>query len=144
MQPYPHHYRVRASAEAQGDVTLSAEGLPELASAPPSEFGGPGDRWSPETLFVAAAVDCLILSFRAIATASKFPWQALTCRAEGTLDRVDGRTQFVGLHLEAQLTLPADGNVERARRLLEKAEATCLVTNSLKFEPELSMSVSLA
>ncbi len=144
MQPYPHHYRVTASAKAQGEVTLGAEGLTDLLSAPPPEFGGPGDRWSPETLFVAAAADCLILSFRAIATASKLPWQALECRAEGTLDRVEGRTRFVALHLHAELTLPADGNVERARRLLEKAEVSCLVTSSLKFEPELSMNVSLA
>ena len=70
MQPFPHHYAVVAKAETQSDVALEGERLPPIASAPPTEFGGPGDRWSPETLLVAAVADCFILTFRAIAGAS--------------------------------------------------------------------------
>ena len=61
MQPFPHHYSVVAKADMQGDITLEGERLPPIQSAPPTEFGGPGDRWSPETLFVAAVADCFVL-----------------------------------------------------------------------------------
>ena len=57
MHPYPHHYTVHARAEHIGDVDVSAEGLPTLRTAPPVEFDGPGDRWSPETLLCAALLD---------------------------------------------------------------------------------------
>lgn len=144
MQAYPHHYEVHGAAEAQSDVTLDSEGLPTLSSAPPAQFGGPGNRWSPETLFVASVADCFILTFRAIATASKFAWHRLECRTEGVLDRLDGRPQFIELHLHARLTMAADGNADRAERLLEKAEQTCLVTNSLKVEPKLTTEISRA
>ena len=43
--------------------------------------------------------------------------------------------------MRARLTVPAGANEDRARRLLEKAEKTCLVTNSLKVEPTLAAEV---
>ena len=144
MQAYPHHYLVEAMARAEGDVTNAAPGLPALATAPPAEFGGPGDRWSPETLLVAAVADCLILTFRAVAGASSVPWLDIACRAEGVLDRVDGVTRFTELRLHARLELPPGGDTARAERLLEKAEKACLVTNSLNVEPKLTVEVVTA
>jgi peroxiredoxin-like protein len=144
MDQYPHHYKVQAAAKTEGSVTLASEQLPSLSSAPPQQFGGPGDQWSPETLLVAAAADCLILTFRAIARASKLPWLSLDCDAEGVLDRVEGVTQFTQIRMNARLVLPAGGDVERARRLLEKADKTCLITCSLRAEPLLATDVTIA
>ena len=62
MHPYPHVYTVRATADPEGDVPVDSAGLPTLTTAPPAEFDGPGDRWSPETLLVAAVADCFLLS----------------------------------------------------------------------------------
>ena len=70
MKPLPHDYSVSGSAESTGSVRLSGDQLPALESAPPKEFDGPGDKWSPEELFLAAVVDCFILTFRAIARRS--------------------------------------------------------------------------
>ena len=89
MQPFPHHYSVSASAATQGDVAIQGDMLPTIASAPPTEFGGPGDRWSPETLLVAAVADCFVLTFRGIAGLSRLPWNSLECNVTGKVDRVD-------------------------------------------------------
>lgn len=144
MKPYPHRYTVDAAGGPAGSVELSAAGIPPIPSAPPIEFDGPGDVWSPETLLVGAVVDCFVLTFRAIARASRLEWTRLECRAEGTLDRVEGVTRFVGMRIEARLALPAGGNAETGRRLLEKAEKTCLVTNSLVAPVELVADVAEA
>jgi len=132
MQAFPHRYSVVAVASPEGDVPLESERLPSLASASPPEFGGPGDRWSPETLFVAAVADCFVLTFRAIARASKLSWHSLRCDVEGTLDRVERVTQFTGFLIRASLRVPSGVDVEQAERLLARAEQTCLITNSLK------------
>lgn len=132
MQPYPHHYSVAAIAQAEGAVTLASHRLPALASAAPAEFGGPGDSWSPETLCVGALADCFVLTFRAIARASKLPWSSLRCDVEGTLDRVERMPQFIAFLVRASLQIPAGTNAEQAQRLLERAEQSCLITNSLK------------
>jgi organic hydroperoxide reductase OsmC/OhrA len=144
MQDLPHQYLVSADAKSSGNVTLASNGVPDLASAPPAEFGGPGDQWSPESLLVAAVADCFILSFRAIARASRLEWDALCCSVDGTLDRVDRVTQFTGFKVSATLHVPTGTDEEKARRLLEKAEHACLITNSLKAESHLETTVHVA
>ncbi len=141
MQDLPHHYAVAAAAESQGDVLLSTEGVADLPSAPPVEFGGPGGRWSPESLLVAAVADCFVLSFRAVARASNLPWVRVHCAVSGTLDRVDGKTRFTAFELHARLVAPQGVDEGKAVRLLEKAEATCLITNSLSAKTHLTTEV---
>ena len=141
---FPHEYQVSAAVQPEGLVRLNGDGLTELASAPPKEFGGPGDQWSPEDLLVAAVADCFVLSFRAIAGMSKFSFTDLECKVTGTLDKVERDVQFVALQIHAHLTIPADADESRAQRLLEKAEATCFITNSLKAEPHLETQITKA
>lgn len=143
MHPYPHTYRVRASAQPSTTVSLSSDGIPDLPSAPPREFDGPGDQWSPETLLVGAAADCFALSFRAVAAASKVAWTSLACEVEGVLDRVDGITSFTGMNVHAHLIVPAGVDHDRAQRLLEKAEKVCLIMNSLKATPQLHTQIEV-
>jgi organic hydroperoxide reductase OsmC/OhrA len=124
-----------------GPVGLSSPGLAPLATDAPREFDGPGDKWSPETLLIASLVDCFALSFRAVATASKFAWQRLECQAEGTLDRVERVSQFTSFELRARLTVPAGTDAERAKKLLEKAEQICLISSSLKAPRHLATEI---
>jgi organic hydroperoxide reductase OsmC/OhrA len=143
MHPFPHHYFVNAVVRPVGDVPLSTEGVRIIESAPPKEFDGPGNQWSPEGLLTAAVVDCFVLSFRAIAAASKYAWVRLESRTQGTLDRVDGKMRFTRFDTHAKLFVPDGADVERAKKLLEKAESSCLVTNSLNSELHLTLEVAV-
>ena len=143
MQEFPHRYSVAALATAEGNVSLESNRLPSLASAPPAEFGGPGDQWSPETLLVAAVADCFVLNFQAIARASKLSWISLRCDVEGILDRVERVSQFTEFRVHASLEVPAGTDVERAKRLMARAEQTCLITNSLKSASHLEAEVAV-
>ena len=142
MQALPHRYSVTAGVHGNERVFLTSHGLPTLASAAPSEFNGPGDQWSPETLLVAAVADCLVLTFRAVANGSKLPWVSLTCDVEGLLERKDHITAFTAFKISAHLEIPEGVSEVRAHRLLVKADETCLVTRSLKaavqFDPEIT------
>ncbi len=142
MHPFPHHYVIRASGGPAGDVALASAGLPSLASAPPAEFDGPGDRWSPETMLVAAAADCLILTFRSIARASALEFEDLVVSSEGEVGKIDGRTRFTRIVHRARLTLPEGADADRAKRLLEKAERACLVSASLAAAIDLHVDIA--
>jgi organic hydroperoxide reductase OsmC/OhrA len=144
MQDLPHQYPVSAAAKSSGNVVLSSDGAADLESAPPAEFGGPGDQWSPESLLVAAVADCFVLSFRAIARASRLEWDSLRCSVDGTLDKVDRVVQFTGFAISATLHVPAGTDEGKAQRLLEKAEHACLITNSLKAGSHLEITVHVA
>lgn len=144
MHAFPHHYTATAAAHQDtANVTVSATGLSDISTNAPAEFGGPGDQWSPEGLIMAAVADCFVLSFRAIATASKIDWQSIHCQAVGTLDQVDRKMVFTAVELDVTVTASADANPERLERLLHKAEETCLITNSLTAGVTLNTQVQL-
>jgi organic hydroperoxide reductase OsmC/OhrA len=141
MHNLPHHYGVAAVVLADGNVTLTSNGLSSISSAPPIEFGGPGDVWSPETLLVAAVADCFVLTFRGLARASKLSWISLRCEVDGTLDRVERVLQFTEFHVRASLRVPADVRENDARLIMERAEQSCLIRNSLKGNSHLEADV---
>ena len=144
MHAFPHHYAVTASAEPVNDIQLASDGLPILRSAPPPQFEGPGNRWSPESLLVAAVADCFVLTFRAIARAAKLSWMSLDCAVTGTLDRVDRVPQFTEFEVIARLKVPPGVDLEQALRALEKAKRECLISSSLKASFHLDSQIEVA
>jgi uncharacterized OsmC-like protein len=141
MKEFPHEYAVTAVGSPDGDLEVRADRLPLLHSAPPAEFGGPGDRWSPETLLVAAVADCFALTFGGVARALELPWISLRCEVSGTLDRVERVPQFTRFRICVHLSVLAGTSESLARRALEKADHGCLITNSLKATSELETVV---
>lgn len=142
MQAFPHQYAVWTSADPKGTVPVGAEGLPTLETGPPEEFDGPGGLWSPETLLVAAVVNCFALNFRAIARASGLQWVSLQCRGVGILDRQEGVMRFTEIEIKADLEIASDVNAEHARNVMELSEKTCLISRSLDSEVKLDATVT--
>ena len=141
MKPLPHVYTARLSGGAEGYALVAATGVPELRTAPPADFDGPGDAWSPEQFLMAAVETCLLFTFRAVARASKLEFASFEVSGEGTVDRKDGATRFTQIVLHPRLTLPPGADRARALRVLEKSEKACLISASLstpvRLEPEI-------
>ena len=141
MKPLPHTYKAQLSGGPEGYAVVSVAGIPELRTAAPADFDGPGDAWSPEHLLMAAVETCFIFTLQAVARASKLPFTSLELSGEGTVDRKDGAPRFTEIVLRPRLTLPAGGDRDKAMRVLEKSEKACLVSASLstpiRLEPEI-------
>ena len=144
MHPFPHHYEVTVSMAPHGKAQLQSGELDRIESSPPPEFGGPGDRWSPEGLFTAAIADCIVLNFQAIAANSKLAWYGLTASTKATLNRVDGKMRFTRFETNVALKLGPDADQARARLLLEKAEASCPLSNTLNCDKHLTIDFVVA
>jgi peroxiredoxin-like protein len=140
MKPLPHRYEVRIAGGPGAYAQVSSGGVPDLRTAPPFEFDGPGDAWSPEQLLLAAVEACFVMTFRAVAAASRLEVTSLAVDAEGIVAHVDGRTRFTEIVLRPRVVTPAGVDAVRLRRALEKAERACLVSASLatpvRLEPE--------
>jgi organic hydroperoxide reductase OsmC/OhrA len=143
MQQFPHRYEVVAAGDTLDDIELASGALPVLRSAPPVEFDGPGDRWSPETLLVGAVAGCYVLTFRAVARASRVAWTWLRCEVTGTVERVDKGAQFTEFGVRARLSIPPTMDAQLARRALEKAENQCLIAKSLKATIHLAIEIDI-
>jgi organic hydroperoxide reductase OsmC/OhrA len=141
MKPLPHRYEVHLTGGPTGYAQLSGAGLPELRTAPPADYDGPGDAWSPEHLLLASVQTCFLFTLRAVARLSKVEFTALEVGAAGTVARQDGVTRFTEIVLRPKLTVPIGADRERALRVLEKSEKGCLVSASIstpiRLEPEI-------
>jgi len=142
MKPLPHQYDVHLTGEPSGYAQLSTAGVPELRTAPPADYDGPGDAWSPEHLLLASVQACFLFTLRAIARQSKLEFTTLELDASGTVSRQDGVTRFTEIVLRPTLTVASGTDRERALHILEKSEKTCLVSASLstpiRLEPEIT------
>jgi organic hydroperoxide reductase OsmC/OhrA len=141
MHPYPHQYEASAVSLNTGRVTVSSPQLPDLETAGPPQFDGPGGVWSPETLLCASLADCFILTFHALARAKRFEWRRLECRVDGVLERIERVAQFTGYTTTARLVVPAGASIDAARDLLERSEHGCLIANSMRGERALVAEV---
>ncbi len=131
MKPFPHRYDVQLRGGPTGHAHLSSVGRPTLPTAPPREFGGPGDAWSPEHLLLASVEACFLFTFRAVARASHLEFLDLNVHAEGTVDHQAGVTRFTDIVLRPRLIVPAGTDHEKVTRVIAKTEKACLVSASL-------------
>ena len=136
---YTYHTSVKWTEQRKG--VISCAGKPEIQVATPPEFKGHEGIWSPEDLFVASANICVMTTFLAVAERAGLAFTSYESLAEGKLELVDGKFQFTAITLKPTITLPADADAAKAKELIEKAEANCLVSNSMKAKVTLEVTI---
>ncbi|MCX6209546.1 MAG: OsmC family protein [Bacteroidetes bacterium] len=138
-----HHYQVKVNWVSDRKGIVSSEVLPTTieVATPPDFPKGMAGIWSPEHFLVAAANSCLMTTFLAIAENSKLEFQSFECNAVGVLDKVDGKLMVAEIILHPTVVVADEPTAERALRIIEKSEAACLISNSLKSKMVLQSKV---
>jgi len=131
------------TGERHGD--LKAAVLPTLHVDAPPEFRGHDGVWTPEHLFVGAINSCFMTTFAAIAENSRLDFVDFDSKATGKLEKEqNGGLMMTLVVLRPSLTIRHARDVERARRILEKAERHCLIANSVKTQIQLDPQIMIA
>ncbi|MGM0581651.1 MAG: OsmC family protein [Bacteroidota bacterium] len=113
----------------------------KVTVATPPEFPkGVEGIWSPEHLFTGAVLSCFMTTFLAMAEYSKIEFSKFDCKAEGVLEKVDGKFKMSEIILKPSIDLNDESKTDRAIRLMEKAEAACLISNSITSSVRLDFS----
>lgn len=145
MAEEKHTYRTSIRWTAQKRAALSAPGLPGVEIGTPPEFpGGHAGIWSPEHLFTASAEACLMTTFLAIAENSKLAFTSYSSEAVGTLEKNAEGMMITEIALTARVVVEDAALVDRARRIVEKAEQACLISRSMKTKIILTVEVTVA
>jgi peroxiredoxin-like protein len=110
---------------------INEGGCIEVATPPEFPKGIPGI-WSPEHLFTASISSCLMTTFLAIAENSKLEFVSFHCGSKGKLEQVEGKFMMSEVTLEPRVVVKEEKDIERAMKVLQKAEANCLISNSVK------------
>ena len=129
-----HYYNVNLSwiADRKGKM-VSPELNDTIEVATPPQFpNGIEGIWSPEHLLTAAVVSCFMTTFLSIAENSKLEFTSFDCPAKGKLEQVDGKFLMTEILMEPALVITKESDKDRAERILQKSEAACLISNSIK------------
>jgi len=139
-----HYYNTTVKWTEGRKGELIEPTMPTIEVATPPEFPkGVPNTWSPEHLYVASANICLMTTFLAIAENSKLNFKSFECDGIGKLEKVDGRFMISEIILKPKVIVTEEKDIERAERIIEKAENHCLISNSMKTEIKLEMEVGL-
>jgi peroxiredoxin-like protein len=136
MEAHYYNVEVNWNTERKGimcspELNKDAGSCIEVATPPEFPKGIPGI-WSPEHLFTAAVSSCLMTTFLSIAENSKLTFESFSCKSKGKLEQVDGKFMMSEITLEPTVTITDEKDRERAERVLQKSEAACLISNSVK------------
>ncbi len=136
MEPHFYNVDITWNEDRKGVMCspeLNREALSCIEVATPPEFpkGIPGI-WSPEHLFTAAVSSCLMTTFLAIAENFKLSFTDFSCKSKGKLEQVEGKFLMTEITLEPTVTITNESDRDKALRVIQKSEAACLISNSVK------------
>jgi peroxiredoxin-like protein len=139
-----HYYEVSVKWEEGRKGTMKSEVLESTieVATPPQFANGIEGIWSPEHLFVAAINSCLMTTFLAIAENFKLEYISFRSNAVGKLEVVDGKYIMSELVLKPTVIIKNIEEKEKAIRVLQKSEAACLISNSVKSKIVLEPNVT--
>ena len=141
-----HNYNVSVNWTGGRVGAMNSEELETevMVATPPQFHGGVDKIWSPEHLFTAAVNSCLMTTFLSIAENSKLSFEHFSSHASGKLEMVDGKYMMSEVTLHPVVTIADEAERAKAERVLNKAEANCLISNSVRskiiFNPEINIS----
>jgi peroxiredoxin-like protein len=139
-----HEYRISAFGAGGRNGVVHAEGvLSSISFSAPPEFLGEPGRWTPEHFLVAAVASCFVSTFSGIAEKSRLKFASFNLDAEGMLGNEDGIWRFTEINLRPVVTVLEEEDRDRAIRLLEKAEKSCLIARSLQCKIALFPAVKI-
>ncbi len=103
---------------------------------------GPGVGTNPDEMLLGAAATCYIITLAAMLERSHIPKVSLTMESEGIVDVTNGVFTYDAIIHRPKLLLPSDlsdRDLEKAQRLAEKAEGSCMITRALAGNVKVSL-----
>jgi organic hydroperoxide reductase OsmC/OhrA len=117
------------------DLTIAAEGRPDIeGTADPGFLGDPG-RWNPEQLFTASIAQCHMLWYLGLCARAGVVVHEYTDEPTGTMvSEKGGKARFTEVLLRPRVVVGALDQVETATSLHERAHEMCFIAQSVNFE----------
>ena len=132
MEANYYNVNLNWTSDRKGEIS-SPELNDTIEVATPPEFPkGIEGIWSPEHLLTASVNSCFMTTILSIAENSKLEFVSFNCAAKGKLEQVEGKFLMTEVILEPVLVITKETDKNRAERVLQKSEAACLISNSIK------------
>ena len=132
---YDHYDRGHVVGAPPAAVTLAMSG--------DAAFGGDPSRLNPESLLVAAAASCQLLSFLAVAARARLDVVAYHDDAEADMPDDDRPVRITEIRLRPHITARPPATEARLRHLIQVAHRGCYIANSLRTVVTVEPSITI-
>ncbi|MFP3509205.1 OsmC family protein [Peribacillus sp. SIMBA_075] len=145
-----HHFHLTAEwPGGRNDIGMIQSGNLQTQISIPMEMEGPGIGTNPDEMLLGAASTCYIITFAAMLERAHIKKASLTMQSEAIVDVTNGVFTYKKIIHRPTLVLAPDTSekaAEKARKLAEKAEASCMISRAIKgnVAVELNAAISIA
>ncbi|MET1032245.1 OsmC family protein [Domibacillus tundrae] len=125
--------------------TIEVGNLNTTVSIPP-QMDGPGIGTNPDEMLLGAAATCYIITLAAMLERNNLQKESLTMTSEGVVDVTNGVITYQKIIHKPCVLLKADAtdkDVQKAHKLAEKAETSCMISRAVKGNVEIELKASI-
>lgn len=125
--------------------TINAGNLNTTVSIP-SEMNGPGIGTNPDEMLLGAAATCYIITLAAMMERNNLQKESLTMTSKGVVDVTNGVITYQKIIHKPRIVLKVDAteqDVQKAHKLVEKAETSCMISRAVKGNVEIELRASI-
>jgi peroxiredoxin-like protein len=112
----------------------------------PEEMDGPGVGTNPDEMLLGAAATCYCITLAAMIERADLPLESMSHEAEGIVDVTNGVFTYKKIIHKPTVTLhqsATERDHRRLKRLVEKAETSCMISRAIKGNVELELQPNL-
>ncbi len=89
------------------------------------------DIWTPEHLFIASVNSCYMATFLAVAENSQFEFISFDCNSVGIVETINETLAVTQITLKPKVVIKSGEHEEQLKKILEKSNKECLISNSV-------------
>jgi organic hydroperoxide reductase OsmC/OhrA len=127
------------------DLTIAAEGKPQIQGSSDPSFRGDATRYNPEELLVASLSACQMLWYLHLCSVNQVIVLEYRDAASGVMEEYeDGSGAFVRVLLRPIVKISAGSDRVKALALHSEAHRCCFIANSVKFPVDITPEIMKA
>ncbi len=142
-----HHFQLKADWPGGRNSTGSIEAgnLQTKISIPP-EMDGPGVGTNPDEMLLGAAATCYLITLAAMIERTQLPLKEMGLESEGIVDVTNGVITYKKIIHKPTVVLQENAeemDYKKLHKLVEKAEASCMISRALKGNVEIELQADI-
>ncbi|WP_088052102.1 OsmC family protein [Virgibacillus dakarensis] len=142
-----HHFHLHADwpGGRNSEGYMDAGNLKTKISIPP-EMDGPGIGTNPDEMLLGAAATCYIITLAAMIERAELPLQKMSLESEGIVDVTNGVFTYKKIIHKPTVSLKSSATtkqIDKLRKLVEKAEISCMISRAIKGNVEIELQAAI-
>lgn len=112
----------------------------------PQEMDGPGIGTNPDEMLLGAAATCYVITLAAMIECAELPLQEMSLDSEGIVDITNGVFTYKKIIHRPRVKLTQEATTKDNKllqRLVERAEASCMISRAIKGNVEVEVEAEV-